>query len=520
LRRVTVPARRRPRPRSRQLQHQRQLQEEQDRADAAAVAEAKALAETLEVPLAEVAELLADDREGYVAPAALAAAAELPAAALGQGSLLTKSTVDAYIAAVLELWRLQVAHGNGNIEHPRGPAVRGFLEQRARQRSKHDRASFKDRGSDGIQAGYSAEEWRRVQDQLLSGTAYAPQNLRTRVDLLFGHYYLLRGENRRKMELADLSLLDYPQSEGPTLCGCLVSLLQDGKLNKTARKEFMGALRHKDPLFCTQGALAQLFFWRWHIAGEAPPSFRQRKDWYRIKVLVGRDREQELSYPTQLQETWRIFGAAGLVAAKKTHLPRRVGAQDAETHGTSLAQISQAGRWNQSVLCQAYLTHLPRQFMRIVAGFSASAGDYFLARAAHEPPQALQRQLWPWIEEWEPRFEARARRCCWAEGGLDEDDLAADGFLKLMHLTAHGMLFNSICQPQRHKSIKPTLNTLVQMILSLFGKCAHCAQASRTLHSAVGGVGCDLDYYHFQAFPAVPAAQCPFGLVYPLRLVY
>ncbi|KAM4065307.1 centromere DNA-binding protein complex CBF3 subunit, domain 2 domain-containing protein [Hirsutella rhossiliensis] len=120
------------------------------------------------------------------------------------------------------------------------------------------------------------------------------------------------------MELADLSLLDYPPSEGPTACGCL--------------------------------------------------------DWYRIKVLVGRDREQELSYPTQLQETWRIFGAAGLIASKKTHLPRRVGAQDAETHGTSLAQISQAGRWNQSVLCQAYLTHLPRQFMRIVAGFSASRG--------------------------------------------------------------------------------------------------------------------------------------------------
>jgi hypothetical protein len=234
------------------------------------------------------------------------------------------------------------------------------------------------------------------------------------------------------MELADLSLLDYPPSEGPTPCGCLVSLLRDGKLNKTARKEFMGALRHKDPLFCTQGALAQLFFWRWHVAGEPPPSFRRRQDWYRIKVLVGRDREQELSYPTQLQETWRIFGAAGLIASKKTHLPRRVGAQDAETHGTSLAQISQAGRWNQSVLCQAYLTHLPRQFMRIVAGFSASPGDYFLARAAHEPPYVLQKQLWPWIEEWEPRFEARARRQCWAEGGLDDDDLAADGFLKLM----------------------------------------------------------------------------------------
>jgi hypothetical protein len=223
LRRVRPPTGRRPR--QRQQQHQRQLQEEQERADAAALAEVKTLAETLEVPLADVAELLADDREGYVPPVALAARATEAPAALGEGSLLTKSTVDAYIAAVIELWRLQVAHGNGNIENPRGAAVRGFLEQRGRQRSKLDRASYKDRGSDGIQAGYSADEWRRIQELLLSGAAYTPQNLRTRVDLLFGHYYLLRGENRRKMELADLSLLDYPSSEGPTLCGCLVSLL-------------------------------------------------------------------------------------------------------------------------------------------------------------------------------------------------------------------------------------------------------------------------------------------------------
>jgi hypothetical protein len=82
----------------------------------------------LEVSLAEVAELLADDREGYVASATLAPAGK-PAVAPDEGSLLTKGTVDAYIAAVLELWRLQVAHGNSNTENPRGAAVRGFLEQ-------------------------------------------------------------------------------------------------------------------------------------------------------------------------------------------------------------------------------------------------------------------------------------------------------------------------------------------------------------------------------------------------------
>lgn len=193
---------------------------------------------------------------------------------------------------------MQVAHGGRNTDNPRGAAVRGLLEQRGRQRNQLNRASFKDRGIEGIQAGYSTTKWLAIQDHLLRGAASTPQNFRTRLDLLFGHYYLLRGENRRKMELADLSLLDYPPTEGPTQCGCLVSLLQDGKMNKTAKKEFMGSLRHKDPLLCTQGALAQLFFWRWHVTGELPPSFRCRQDWYRIKVLVGQDREEEISYST------------------------------------------------------------------------------------------------------------------------------------------------------------------------------------------------------------------------------
>ena len=104
----------------------------------------------MEVPLAEAAALLTDDREGYVPPAALAPAADAEAEVPAEGSLLTRSTVDAYVAAVMELWRLQVAHGNPNTENPRGAAVRGFLEQRGRQRGRHDRDSFKDRGSDGI----------------------------------------------------------------------------------------------------------------------------------------------------------------------------------------------------------------------------------------------------------------------------------------------------------------------------------------------------------------------------------
>jgi hypothetical protein len=84
----------------------------------------KSLAAALEVPVTDAVALLADDREDYVPPAALDLEGDSGAAS----SLLTKGTLDAYIAAVIELWRLQVAHGSRNTENPRGAAVRGFLE--------------------------------------------------------------------------------------------------------------------------------------------------------------------------------------------------------------------------------------------------------------------------------------------------------------------------------------------------------------------------------------------------------
>jgi hypothetical protein len=349
-----------------------------------------------------------------------------------EGTLFTLSTVEAYVAAVMELWNQQVARGHSNTVNPRGAAVRGFLKQRGQQRARLDRENYIDRNIDGIQSGYTRDQWLEINSWLLNDVATHPQSLRTRLDLLFGHYYLLRGENRRRMEIADLSLTSYPSHEGPTPCHCLVLLIREGKTNETGKKEYMGSLRHKDPLFCTQGALAQSFFYRWHIAGEALPSFRRRQDWYRIKTLVGADRDHEIHYRTQLEETWRVYGAVGLASRAKTHLPRAAGAQEASLYGTPINQISSAGRWNPSTLSDAYLTQLPRNFLKTVAGFTESRGDYYLIRANIDPPANLQAKIWPWIEDWTDRFKARAQRLTWAQGGLNDDDIAGDSFIKLM----------------------------------------------------------------------------------------
>ena len=157
-----------------------------------------------------------------------------------------------------------------------------------------------------------------------------------------GHFYVLRGENRREGELADLALLTYPPMEGPTPCQAVVFTISRGKTNKTGKKQFMGALRHKDPLLCSHSAMAQYFFARWSLRGEAPPNFRSRRSWYRTKLLVarpGKEKEQ-LSYPAQYEAVWRAFAAASIHSVKKTHAMRGCGVRSGELHGVDEEQAS------------------------------------------------------------------------------------------------------------------------------------------------------------------------------------
>jgi hypothetical protein len=52
---------------------------------------------------------------------------------------------------------------------------------------------------------------------------YLPRLCRTQADILLGHYLVLRGENRRMAELADLSLVEFlAKNKGPTPCFAVV----------------------------------------------------------------------------------------------------------------------------------------------------------------------------------------------------------------------------------------------------------------------------------------------------------
>ena len=56
-------------------------------------------------------------------------------------------------------------------------------------------------------------------------------------------------------------------------------------------------------------------------------------------------------------------------------------------------------------MVMSYLTGLPLQFLRSMAGFGTQPGGFFLPRASFEPPLSLQQQIFPWLELWEQRVQ-------------------------------------------------------------------------------------------------------------------
>ena len=83
-------------------------------------------------------------------------------------------------------------------------------------------------------------------------------------------------------------------------------------------------------------------------------------------------------------------------------------------------------------MTKAYLTSLPRDFIRRQAGFMKE-GEYFLKRASVQPPESMTQRLWPEIDGWLERFTRRAlTEATWDQGGVDDDDLAAQGVLDLL----------------------------------------------------------------------------------------
>lgn len=115
-------------------------------------------------------------------------------------------------------------------------------------------------------------------------------------------------------------------------------------------------------------------------------------------------------------------GANIFVARKVTHVPRGSAAKMADLLGVPPLQIQRMGGWNTDTMSNSYLDSLPRDFIRVMAGFDNDA-SYYLPRAVEEPCDELKQLVFPWVDYWLEQY---------SNNTVAQTSGSADTFLKLI----------------------------------------------------------------------------------------
>ncbi|KAF1330533.1 Short-chain dehydrogenase, partial [Globisporangium splendens] len=337
----------------------------------------------------------------------------------GSPQALGFESIDAYVKAIVDMYQQQKSLGMNKELHPRGVALRALVDLLKRSEVTRKREAYADRGLGTVLNGYNVEDMKALSSFWLSQQSGVA--LRDRVDFLLGHALLAQGESRRFIQFPDLLTLSL-SDEGPQHCTPLVVIMTKGKTNQHERVEYGAAMRCKKVLLCPMNAVSMYLFWRWHVDLEPFPVLTNRKAWYGIHLLKGKDSKVQLSYNAQLDGIKRAFESCGIDSSVWTHSNRVSAAKIAESNGADEAQIRRAGRWNSERMEGCYLTTIPRKAMRSLAGFPTKGGSYWLARGCVTPCDELQRMVYRDLEKAEADFEKRETR-----------EIAAGGFIGMLH---------------------------------------------------------------------------------------
>jgi hypothetical protein len=330
-------------------------------------------------------------------------------------------TLKQYVNAIIDLYRRQKAAGVNSNEQPRIDAVQLLLKNHASDTANRKRANYDDRAAGSLLDGYTTQEtlnsianafW-----DLNNGTG-----LRDRASFLLCHSLFLRGENVRFLELPDMFSIALENESPSQSCYALIALLDRGKTNTFGKVEYAGCIRHAQVESCTVGAVAFHFFYRFMINGEPFPNMSASSMWYDTKFMnSSKSNTEPISFTSHSRPINEIFKKLNLPFNKKTHVGRSSGARMADLAGASHDHIRRQGRWNSSSLDSSYLINLPREILRTTAGFSPMQGSYFLKRDILQPPESLQKQIFPEADHW-LHFQQTCK----------EPNLAAGGFLNLI----------------------------------------------------------------------------------------
>jgi len=339
------------------------------------------------------------------------------------------STVNQYISALTSLWKYQVQYKVNSNTTPRGFSVisiQKFVKQNTFMERK---TSYYDRGR--LYQHLLTQELqvtrRKVADYFWSyrqTTFCAFKGLRNRVGYLLAEQGLLRGENIRDAELPDFFTVEM-EDEGPSHCVALTVLKGRGKMNQYGKPVFSGYYRHSDVRLCSVSAVALYMFFRYHVSKEPFPDLSCSPQWYDISFFCTdiKSNTTAVSKSAHALAIETAHKTLKIMSTHKTHGGRHYGRQKLEQSGVDKVSADVAGGWSTNAGEGCYGNGLSRPAMRAMAGFPADEKMYHLPRGTVTPPEVLQKQIFPELEEWERRH---------IDGDDCEPNFALRGFLRML----------------------------------------------------------------------------------------
>ena len=134
---------------------------------------------------------------------------------------------------------------------------------------------------------------------------------------------------------------------------------------------------------------------------EAFPRLDNPKEWFPLFLFPGSTQTSEMKKDTPYHAVKALLKRSGVGdnSSQITHIFRRSAARMADLKGASERDIARAGRWDMSAMTQYYLTTLPRETMRVLAGFTVERGSFWILRDL-EPPLELQERVLPPVSVW------------------------------------------------------------------------------------------------------------------------
>ena len=307
---------------------------------------------------------------------------------------LAWTTASLYVDAMKSLYEDQVIAGINPFPNPR-PAIKGLLKAHKAKTAERNKKSFKDRGLGTMLDQLHPNDLVNISRWFLD-KSFKLNSLRDRAMFLLCHSGLLRGEDARGLELADLS--SYRLQAHPL---ALIMLMEHGKTNREADKQFAASFRHRDPLMCPIGALGIYLAYLWEKS--PPPDITHRKKWFDIKVFQdqkAKNQTTELTYSTHYNPIKKCFDSLNIQSSAKTHIGRKSGAMAAKAGDVAGDSLRVAGQWQLDVVLRHYLTPLAIDCMYVLSGFDKNGKNYFLPREGIDPPDALQKKIFPFLEDY------------------------------------------------------------------------------------------------------------------------